>query len=164
MRSEKRKKDLGEVFTPIPLVNEVLDRLPDSLWNDPEKTWMDPSCGNGNFLVEVKRRLMEGVLERIFGVDIMEDNIQECKDRLDHDKQFRHIIDKNIVCADSLRYHYRFDGSPLYDKTEKEKFDEHASKILDGITPSEYKQDDIDEETKEEKIKDTVQSSPFFGK
>jgi hypothetical protein len=38
----------------------------------------------------------------------------------------RHIVEKNIVCADALRYHYRFDDSHPYDDeaviTNKNKF------------------------------------------
>jgi hypothetical protein len=32
----------------------------------------------------------------------------------------RHIVEQNIVCADGLRYHYRFDGSYPYDDEQKE--------------------------------------------
>lgn len=121
MRTEERKKQLGEVFTPIPLVNEILDKLPDEIWDNPDKTWLDNSCGTGNFLIEVKRRLLErghtleNVLGRIYGVDIMQDNIDDCRERLDPDNKYNKIMKNNIICADGLRYHYRFDGSDIYD-------------------------------------------------
>lgn len=121
MRTEERKKELGEVFTPVELVNEILDNLDETLWADPNKTWLDNSCGNGNFLVEVKRRLLEeghsleNVLGRIYGVDLMQDNVEECRERLDPNNEYPNIMEKNIIQADGLRYHYRFDGSPVYD-------------------------------------------------
>lgn len=116
-KSKERVKIYGEVFTPIPLVNEILDKLPDELWDHPEKTWIDNSCGNGNFLIEVKRRLLErghslqNVLSRIYGVEIMQDNVDECRQRLDPHNLHPDIVEKNIVCADALKYHYRFDGT-----------------------------------------------------
>jgi hypothetical protein len=42
-RSEERIKQTGEVFTPAPLVNEMLDRIPEEVWVNPEKTFLDPS-------------------------------------------------------------------------------------------------------------------------
>lgn len=95
---EERRKETGEDFTPAELVNEILDKLTESnpdIWKDPAKTWLDPAAGNGNFLVEVKRRLVEaGHSEQhifdnmIFGVDLMPDNCKEMIERLydfDHD-------------------------------------------------------------------------------
>ena len=119
MRSKERKDELGEVFTPPELVEKMLDNLSQDSWTDPTKTFLEPSCGNGNFLVALKERLMKhdserNVLQRLHGVDIMQDNIDETKDRLDPDKKYRDILDVNIVCADGLRYHYRFDGSDPY--------------------------------------------------
>jgi hypothetical protein len=58
----------------------------------------------------------ETALSTIYGVDLMEDNVELCRERLlcgRHD--LRHIVEKNIVCADGLRYHYRFDDSYPYD-------------------------------------------------
>ena len=59
---EKRKEN-DEVFTPPFLINEMLDRLPDNVWSDPNKTWLDPCAGIGNFSVFVLERLMEGLKE-----------------------------------------------------------------------------------------------------
>jgi type I restriction-modification system DNA methylase subunit len=87
-KSKARVKQLGEVFTPPELVNEMLDRLPAELWTDPSKTYIDPACGTGNFLVEVVRRKIEAgstplqALETTYGIDIMEDNVLECRQRL----------------------------------------------------------------------------------
>lgn len=135
MRTEERKDELGEVFTPSKLVEEILDKLSQECWDDHSKTWLDPTCGNGNFLVAVKERLLknnslEQVLSRIYGVDIMQDNIDECRARLDPDNLHPCIVNKNIVCADGLRHHYRFDGSPPYDKTQKEKQEDLNNSIF----------------------------------
>ena len=58
-RKKSRVKATGEVFTPTPLVQEILDRLPAELFTDPTKTYLDPSCGDGQFLSEVLIRKVE---------------------------------------------------------------------------------------------------------
>ena len=50
-RREKRKKETAEVFTPAWMVEEMLDKMPDEIWQE-GKTFIDSSCGNGNILVE----------------------------------------------------------------------------------------------------------------
>lgn len=113
-RSRKeRRKETGEDFTPIALVNEILDKLPAEVWLDSEKTWFDPACGNGNFLVEVKRRLMEAghseenVLGRIYGIDIMKDNVIETCRRLGiaYNPYSRDCaVSETILCANTLEH------------------------------------------------------------
>ena len=120
MRSEERKKSLGEVFTEEDELNQIcLDEIPEEEWvsDSLDDCFLDPTCGNGEILIRIKDRLLQhghsekNTLSRIFGVDIMEDNIQECKQRLDPDNKYPEIVNQNIVCADALTYHYRFDGS-----------------------------------------------------
>ena len=88
IKSRKRVKDRGEVFTPSWLVNEMLDELPEDQWTDSSKAFIDPACGNGNILVEIVRRKIESgaqplqALMTTYGVDIMPDNITECQQRL----------------------------------------------------------------------------------
>lgn len=54
----------------------------------------------------------EQALSTIYGVDLMPDNVQLCQDRLLCGREdLRHIVEQNIVCADALTYHYRFDGT-----------------------------------------------------
>lgn len=120
-RDKARKKLTGEVFTPTPLVQEILDQLPAELFSDSTKTFLDPSCGDGQFLSEVLiRKLENGIdfeaaLSTIYGVDLMPDNVELCRDRLLCGREdLRHIVEQNIVCADALRYHYRFDGTDPY--------------------------------------------------
>jgi len=62
MRNLTRKKYLGEVFIlPLDRVEELLAQLPEDLWQSLSKTFLDNSCGNGNFLVAVlERKLKQG--------------------------------------------------------------------------------------------------------
>jgi type I restriction-modification system DNA methylase subunit len=82
-----RRKTTAEDFTPKFLVNEMLDKLPKEVW-EANKTFCDPACGNGNFLIEVFKRKLEhfhspiDALKSIYGCDIMNDNINECRLRL----------------------------------------------------------------------------------
>ena len=86
-RKERRKKT-AEDFTPDPLVQEMLDKLPQEVWTDPSKTFLDNSAGNGNFLVAILRRKLAAghpplqALSTIYGVELMPDNVEEMKDRL----------------------------------------------------------------------------------
>ena len=65
---EKEKNENGEVFTPYELINEMLDKLPDDVWFDPDLKWLDPANGIGNFPMVVYGRLM-GTLEGIDGLE-----------------------------------------------------------------------------------------------
>ena len=132
-REQVRVKATGEVFTPTPLVQEILEQLPHDTFTDVNKTVLDPSCGDGQFLGEALIRKMENgstfeqALSTIYGVDLMQDNVELCRERLLCGREdLRHIVEQNIVCADGLRYHYRFDDSHPYDDeaviTNKNKF------------------------------------------
>jgi hypothetical protein len=58
---EEEKNKHGEVFTPIKLIQEMLDSLPKSVWSKPELKWLDPANGIGNFPMVVYQKLMEGL-------------------------------------------------------------------------------------------------------
>lgn len=125
-REKNRVKSTGEVFTPTSLVQDTLNKIANEQFTDTSKTFLDPSCGDGQFLGEVLIRKMENgstfeqALSTIYGVDLMEDNVDLCCERLlCGRKDLRHIVEQNIVCADGLRYHYRFDGSHPYDDEVK---------------------------------------------
>jgi hypothetical protein len=104
MRSSERARDLGEVFTPERTVNEMLDLLQDINY---ASKFLEPGCGNGNFLVEILSRKINMVsrlpevvaslksgrlselefkcvvaLASIYGVDIDPLNIEEARERL----------------------------------------------------------------------------------
>ena len=58
---EEEKKLFGEVFTPVKLVCEMLDKLPKEVWKDPKLKWLDPANGIGNYPVVTYYKLMEGL-------------------------------------------------------------------------------------------------------
>ena len=129
-RDQLRVRSTGEVFTPTELVQEILDKMPKTLFKDPNKTYIDNFCGDGQFLGEVVIRKVENgidfeqALSTIYGVDIMQDNVDLCRERLlCGQEHLKHIVEKNIVCADALRYHYRFDGSDPYKTAKDIQFD-----------------------------------------
>jgi len=120
-RDKHRIKQTAEVFTPTQLVQEILDKLEQqnpTLFTDPNKTFLDNSCGDGQFLSEVVIRKIEKsncnlfqALSTIYGVDLMLDNIIECRRRIagpNPTPEIVKIIETNIVCADSLKYDYSF--------------------------------------------------------
>lgn len=146
-RRKIRKKQTAEVFTPDFLINEMLDKLPEEVWEE-NKTFCDPACGTGNFLIEVLlRKLKKGynplnALKSIYGADIMRDNIRECRERLlkiikefdilteEHIK----VVFKNIKFLNrvdypngSLDYDFSFSNSP-----KKADIDEWMEKITNG--------------------------------
>jgi type I restriction-modification system DNA methylase subunit len=124
-RDKLRIKETAEVFTPTSLVQEILDKLEEQdseLFQNPNKTFLDPACGDGQFLSEVVIRKMERsnctleqALSTTYGVELMEDNVKLCKERLagpNPTQEILDILDENIVCADALTYDYGF-GEPV---------------------------------------------------
>jgi hypothetical protein len=114
-RDSARVNATGEVFTPTALVQEILDQLPKEVFCDPERTFLDNSCGDGQFLGEVLiRKLQNGIdfetaLGTIYGVDIMIDNVDLCRARLlCGRKDLAYIVERNIVCQNALTYQYKF--------------------------------------------------------
>lgn len=105
IKSKKRVKDHGEVFTAEREVKAMCDLIPD--WSG---NVLEPACGNGNFLVEIARRKLqigmtpEEVASTIFGIDILPDNVQEARGRLlELLPGTEDILARNIVCGDFLR-------------------------------------------------------------
>lgn len=99
IKSKKRVRDHGEVFTADREVNAMLD-LVQSECERIESRFLEPACGNGNFLVEILRRKLRTVeslysndideykihmiqaVTSIYGVDIQQDNVDESKVRM----------------------------------------------------------------------------------
>ncbi len=99
VKSKKRVTDHGEVFTNEREVNAMLDLVKQETERI-DSRFLEPACGNGNFLVEILRRKLEVVKNKykksqleferyaviavssIYGVDLLEDNAQECRERL----------------------------------------------------------------------------------
>jgi len=123
-RDKLRIKQTAEVFTPTWKVQEILDEIEKEdteLFLNSNKTFLDETCGDGQFLSEVVIRKMERsnctlekALSTTYGVELMEDNVKLCKERLagpNPTMKILKILDKNIVCADALTYDYSF-GEP----------------------------------------------------
>jgi len=55
---KSEKNEFGEVFTPIELIEEMLDKLPENVWKNPELKWLDSANGIGNFPMVVYEKLM----------------------------------------------------------------------------------------------------------
>jgi hypothetical protein len=134
-RDKLRIKQTAEVFTPTKLVQEMLDKLEEenpNLFSDPTNTFLDNSCGDGQFLSEVVIRKMERsgcsleqALSTTYGVEFMEDNVIECIRRLAGPEptiEIMDILSRNIVCYDALKYDYSFG---IKQKTKKKR---HPSK------------------------------------
>lgn len=125
IKSKQRVKDFAEVFTPSHIVKDMCNQVPDSVWNNIESTFLEPSCGNGNFLVEIYRRKLaickdekDGLkaLASIVGIDIQPDNCEESRKRLMNQfcEAFPNandvsillaigILQNNIICGDGLQ-------------------------------------------------------------
>jgi len=137
VKSKERVSNHGEVFTAEREVNAMLDLVK----NETERIdsrFLEPACGNGNFLIEILKRKLNVVKTRYkrnqadyelysvvavsscYGVDILEDNCVECRERLykffesEYKALYkenvreqvlnvvRFILSKNIVCGDAL--------------------------------------------------------------
>ncbi len=112
-RSDERIKETQEVFTPMELVERMIDDIPLDILKDPSSTFLDNSAGSGNFIVGLKNRLClyhaeEHVLNNmLYAVELMEDNHKELCQRVGVSANHPHY-----VCADALKYHYQFNGTP----------------------------------------------------
>jgi hypothetical protein len=117
-RDYLRVKATGEVFTPLSVITKKLNDLEKhdpSLFKNPSNTFLEPSCGDGNFLSEVLIRKMENgstfeqALSTIYGVDLMQDNVDLCRERLLCGREdLRHVVEQNIYQADGLKFSYEF--------------------------------------------------------
>lgn len=101
LRSRDRVRDLAEVFTHQREIDAMLDMIPDA-FGVLDIKFLEPTCGSGNFLVEILRRKLRLVTKRdcasqeqyehrllrgvasIYGIDISQENITEARARLAH--------------------------------------------------------------------------------
>jgi hypothetical protein len=133
VRSKRRIADHGEVFTPSWMVNAMLD-LVAAETERIDSRFLEPACGSGNFLVPVLRRKLAAVelkfgrseFERrhyallglmcTYGIELLADNIAECRDNLledfaaylgltRSDDMFgaaAHVLASNLIHGDAL--------------------------------------------------------------
>ena len=147
VKSKQRVNDHGEVYTAEREVNAMLDLVKQET-ERVDSRFLEPACGNGNFLIEILRRKLAVVRERygknppdyeryaviavtsIYGVEILLDNAEECRERLFTlwDKEYTNIckneacdecrqavlfiLEKNILCGDALTMK-QVDGMPI---------------------------------------------------
>ncbi len=125
VKSKKRVTDHGEVFTNQREVNAMLDLVKHETERI-DSRFLEPACGNGNFLAEVLRRKLAVVDSRysksqvewerysviavssIYGVDILEDNAQECRERLFNIFNERYTAIFKNKCKDECRRSVKF--------------------------------------------------------
>jgi len=111
-RGSDRVKRTGEVFTPMDLCLRMVRDLPEEKLSDPSSTYLDNTCGDGNFLDALLTVLTQDyghdpkhvLNHQLYGVDLMPDNIAEVKRRLGVPEDHPHY-----VCADALTYDYSFE-------------------------------------------------------
>ncbi|HEY8751347.1 MAG TPA: hypothetical protein VIM11_25425 [Tepidisphaeraceae bacterium] len=147
VRNRQRVVDHGEVFSPPGLVNDMLDLVAHECERI-DSRFLEPACGNGNFLAEVLRRKLMSVDKQngknrqrwerdavlavcsLYGVDLLADNVAECRHRLlqvvgaAHSERFKEalpeeaaralefILSRNILQGDALSLRST-DGSPI---------------------------------------------------
>jgi hypothetical protein len=107
---ETEKKDRGEVFTPIEIVNEMLDALPKEVWVNTKLKWLDPAAGMGNFPVAVYTKLMDGLILQIPNEDERRKHIlEEMLYMVEYDKANVFMM-KKIFCSTTYKLNI-FEGS-----------------------------------------------------
>jgi len=142
-KSKQRVDDHGEVFTPAWMVEAMLDLVKEESERI-DSRFLEPACGSGNFLVQILRRKLADVelkygksdFERrhyallalmcIYGVELLPDNIAECRANLleilaeylnvdESDGLYRaasYVLSQNLVHGDALTMRTH-DGGPI---------------------------------------------------
>lgn len=125
IKSKQRVADHGEVYTREREVNAMLDLVADQAEN-PEKTFLEPACGTGNFLVEILRRKLAAAARKhrkvqsdyertlvvavgsLYGIELLPDNASECRERLFQtaSSHYQTAFPKTFKtqCLNSVRY------------------------------------------------------------
>lgn len=123
--SKERVTDFGEVLTGPREVNEMLDLVKHETERI-DSRFLEPACGNGNFLTEILERKLRVVETRyarsqleyernavlavasLYGIDKLEDNISACRERLFEifDRRYTAHFERTAKdeCRDAVRY------------------------------------------------------------
>ena len=114
VRSKSRVRELAEVFTHQREVDAILNMMPDA-FSALDIKFLEPSCGSGNFLVEILRRKLHLVLKNdcvsqeqyehrllraaasIYGIDISQENVTEARARMAHTLLGHYQSDANTI-------------------------------------------------------------------
>lgn len=124
VKSKERKSKFGEVFTNPREVKAMCDLISEEMYSDITKTFLEPACGEGVFLIEILKRKFayckneyDGLkaLNSLFGIDIQADNVSiTCKNLVALYKEHFpkanilaecfawSIVSNNIICDDML--------------------------------------------------------------
>ena len=126
IKSRQRVADHGEVFTNPREVNAMLDLVRDESFRL-DSRFLEPACGDGNFLVEILRRKLSLLQDTktqtewefqsliavgsCYGIDILPDNAEACRTRLEHYVLSQHPTPERLPVDSpyllSLRYMLR---------------------------------------------------------
>ena len=117
-----RRKQTNEIFTPYSIVKKIANKVPEDYWGDPNRTFLEPAFGNGQFVIYIIwNRLQHGIdwktaLETCLGVELMQDNVYETYGRIiklfdalgiDYDEDVAmDIMLKNLVCSDFFKWNF----------------------------------------------------------
>lgn len=119
VKCKDRVRDFGEVFTKPETVRDMLDLLPPDVFL-PEKTFLEPCCGEGVFLLEILRRKFAkcrcrkdytAAISSVYGMDIQADNVEICirniialcEEQFRITNKERAIINDHIMQADAMK-------------------------------------------------------------
>lgn len=133
IKSKQRVADHGEVFTPAWLVDAIMDLVKGETERI-DSRFLEPACGSGNFLVRILRCKLAAVESKygnsgfeqqhyallglmcIYGIELLEDNIAECRGNLlkvfaetlnikESDALYRaafYVLSQNLIHGDAL--------------------------------------------------------------
>ncbi|MDR3183024.1 MAG: SAM-dependent methyltransferase [Planctomycetaceae bacterium] len=118
-KNYSRVKLTGQVYTPDFIVRKILDDVHYDSSDILGKTILDPACGDGRFLVEIAKRILQFSskadlkqnLENVYGWDIDDAAIKKCRKNLNNLLQDRIGINWNISVTDSLKQYQKTDSS-----------------------------------------------------
>lgn len=125
IKSKQRVADHGEVFTAEREVNAMLDLVKQETERI-DSRFLEPACGDGNFLAEILRRKLAVVktnyrrnpadyekyaviaVASIYGIDILQDNVEACRERLfgiwNEEYTANNKKEANDECRDTVRF------------------------------------------------------------
>lgn len=123
IKSRQRVADHGEVFTNPREVNAMLDLVRDESFRL-DSRFLEPACGDGNFLIEILRRklsLLQGLKSQTewefqsliavgscYGIDILPDNAEACRTRLEEYVLSQHPASERLPVDSPYRLSLRY--------------------------------------------------------
>lgn len=89
LKKENTKEQIfGQFFTPIGLVNKLLDKVDKSILSDKYATFLEPSAGDGNIIIEIIRRRIDNgislddISKTTYAVELQQDLFNRLNDRV----------------------------------------------------------------------------------